>query len=267
MNRPTPSAVQDLWSRFEGDKSPEARRDLVLHYLSLVKYVVARSGFSFSARRHGLEIGDMFQSGVIGLMDAVDRYRPAMGVKFETYAAPRIKGAIQDALRAIDWLPRSVRGRSRLAEETIRTMAQEAGSDPIDIDVATRLGLCVDDYRRLMAGASLSVSPGTSVGGAGEESILENIPSNTGDPFEILSEAELRNVLAHAVEELPERDQVIVGLYYFEGLKFAEIAAVLEVTESRVSQIHSRILRELKKRLEQAASVDAPMPRNGRSVT
>jgi RNA polymerase sigma factor for flagellar operon FliA len=257
MNQLTPSAVQELWSKFSGSKAPDLRRELVLHYLALVKYVVARSGLTWSVRWQGLEPGDLVHSGVIGLLDAVDRFRPSMGVKFETFAVPRIRGAILDELRAVDWVPRSVRGRSRLAEQAIRQVSQETGGDPSEAEVAARIGLSLDEYRRVMSDAGQSLR--SKAGGiAGEDQAgVEYVPSEDADPLEQLSAHETREFLAQAVAALPSREQSIVGLYYYEGLRFAEIARVLEITESRVSQIHGRILRDLRRQLEGAARVAA----------
>jgi RNA polymerase sigma factor for flagellar operon FliA len=251
MNQLSSSAVQDLWSRYAGSKAPEARRELVLHYLALVKYVVARSGLAWSARRQGLEPGDVVHSGVIGLLDAVDRFRPSMGVKFETFAVPRIRGAILDELRAVDWVPRAVRGRNRQAERVLRQVSQEAGEEPSEDQVARRLGLEVEEYRRIMRDAARAVPAGANEGG-GEPSV-EHLPSDDADPLELLSAQDTKEILARAVASLPPRDQAIVGLYYYEGLRFAEIARVLEITESRVSQIHTRILRDLRRHLAGAA--------------
>jgi RNA polymerase sigma factor for flagellar operon FliA len=243
------TALGGLWSQYQHSHSADLRRQLVLHYLGLVRYVVARLGMQVHHRDRSLESGDVIQMGVLGLLSAIDRYNPVAGVKFETFAVPRIRGAIIDELREIDWVPRAMRARFRSVSEAERKLSQEAGRDVLDSEVARRLNMSVDDLRKIMA--PLQMSPRTSGVARGEEPDSE--PADEGpDPLEALTGEELRTLLRDAIKELPERERTVLALYYYEGLKMTEIGQVLEITESRVSQIHASAMLRLRNALRVA---------------
>lgn len=207
--------IARLWADYHDGRDPATRNRLVVHYAPLVKYVAGRvaAGLPSSVDR-----GDLTSEGIIGLMDAIDKFEPDRGVQFQTYAVRRIKGAIVDSLRAADWVPRSVRARQR----------EEQGDD-----VAVRAQVPVGHLNELEGLALADELPG-ALG---------------GEP----ADGETRAVLAEQIRDLPERDAVVIALYYFEGLTLSEIGQVLSVTESRVSQLHSRATRALRAKLHAAA--------------
>lgn len=240
-----------LWQQYLEGRAHETKRALVLCYLDLVRYVVARLGTPKSGSGRSLEREDMMQYGILGLIEAVDRYDPSSGVKFETYAIPRIKGAILDELRNLDWVPRSVRVNARRVEHATERVSQEVGREAADQEIAGRLSITVSELHRILSDAhamklSMQHQPERDV--VAPDQVAEEAP----DPLEQLSDKELRNQLVDAVSALPDRPRTVIALYYYEGLRFGDIAKILKVSESRVSQIHSEVLRALRKQLADA---------------
>jgi RNA polymerase sigma factor for flagellar operon FliA len=249
------AGIVALWQAFGQHRDAALRDRLVLHYAPLVKYVAGRVGTGLPAH---VDIADLVQSGVFGLWDAIDRFEPERGLKFETYAMQRIRGAILDELRAQDWVPRSVRSRAREVERALERLESRLQRSATDAEVADELGITVVDLRELYAQLQL-----TSVialdelieVGRGGTSIAETLPDDTvEEPGAFLDSVESRRLLAEAVSQLTDRDRVVVSLYYFENLTLAEIGRVLGVTESRVCQLHTRaVLRLRSKMLEGSA--------------
>lgn len=247
----TESTAQNLWREFARTRSADARRRLVLQYLELVRFVAGR--FSRQARggHASLEPGDLLQVGVLGLLEAIDRYSPVQGAKFETFAAPRIRGAILDELRHLDWTPRSVRATARRAEQAARAVAQETGREALDAEIAGRLSMSIAEYHQFLRSHDQRIVSNRELGGQrGEGDGLEALAAEGPTPFERLTDEEAKRTLVRALEELPERERTVISLYYYEGLKLTEIGKVLNVSESRVSQIHAEVLRTLRSRLE-----------------
>ncbi len=237
-----------LWQKYLGERTHETKRALVLSYLDLVRYVVSRLGTPRSGSGRSLDRDDMLQYGILGLIEAIDRYDPSSGVKFETYAIPRIKGAIVDELRNLDWVPRSVRTNARRVENASERVSQEVGREAADQEIAGKLSITVSELHRILSDASamklsMHQHPGAEI--VTPDQVAEESP----DPLEQLSDKELRNQLVEAVSALPERPRTVIALYYYEGLRFGDIAKILKVSESRVSQIHSEVLRALRKQL------------------
>jgi RNA polymerase sigma factor for flagellar operon FliA len=173
-----------------------------------------------------------------------------VGVKFETYAVPRIRGAILDELRSLDWLPRSVRANHRRIERAVHQASQENGREAIDTEIAGKLEMTLDEFRAFVAECSGPTA--ARHGSQRKESpaeTLEAIPAHTANPFEKLSDDESKEFLVQAVSQLPTRERSIIALYYYEGLKFGEIGSILHISESRVSQIHAEVLRDLRQKL------------------
>lgn len=240
--------VHPLWEAFVADCSPSAKRALVVQYLDLVRYVVTRLGRVSAAAGRALEQEDLLQYGVLGLMNAIDRFSPAAGVKFETYAIPRIRGAILDEVRNLDWVPRSVRANARRIEDAAERVVQEVGREAADQEIAGKLDISIKEFQKILkdAGAVMtSARPGRHETAEPMDQVAEASP----DPFQQLSDEESRTKLVEAIVDLPERSRKVIALYYYEGLKFGDIARLLEVSESRVSQIHSEVLRGLRTRL------------------
>jgi len=236
-----------LWEEFLRTRAPDLKRKIVVQYLDLVRYVVSKFGLHQQAKSHGLEFDDCVHFGVLGLLAAVERFTPARGVKFETYAVPRIRGAILDEMRKLDWVPRSVREASRKAGKAAHQIMQEEGREPVAAEVAGKLGLSMDDYQTLLAGGAVSVRRDGERGERHESAEpLDATPSDGPTPFEQVRDQEVRRILREAIDRLPERDRLVIALYYYEGLKFTEIARVLDLSEGRISQIHSDVLRQLR---------------------
>jgi RNA polymerase sigma factor FliA len=249
------AGIVALWRSFGGSRTPANRDRLVLHYAPLVKYVAGRIGTGLPAH---VDTGDLVQSGIFGLVDAIDRFEPDRGLKFETYAMQRIRGAILDDLRAQDWVPRSVRSRAREVERAMENLEAKLHRSASDAEVAEELGIPVGELRDLFAQLQL-----TSVvaldelvsAGRGAGSLAETLPDrHAEDPVAAMEDRENRRLLAEAIAQLGERDRTVVTLYYFESLTLAEIGRVLGVTESRVCQLHTRAVLRLRTKLTEAAS-------------
>ncbi|MPZ65075.1 MAG: FliA/WhiG family RNA polymerase sigma factor [Pseudonocardiaceae bacterium] len=247
------AAIVALWRSFGRSRDPELRDRLVLHYAPLVKYVAGRVGTGLPAH---VDIADLVQSGVFGLVDAIERFEPERGLRFEPYAMQRIRGAILDDLRAQDWVPRSVRSRAREVERALERLEGRLQRTASDSEVADELGITVselrDTYAQLQLTSVVALDELVAVGRAGQ-SLAETLPDTTvPDPGAVLDGVENRRLLAHAVSQLVERDRVVVSLYYFENLTLAEIGGVLGVTESRVCQLHTRAMLRLRTKLQDA---------------
>jgi RNA polymerase sigma factor for flagellar operon FliA len=240
--------VHPLWEAFVADRSPAAKRALVVQYLDLIRYVVARLGRVSAAAGRALEQEDLLQYGVLGLMNAIDRFSPAAGVKFETYAIPRIRGAILDEVRNLDWVPRSVRANARRIEHAAERVVQEVGREAAEQEIAGKLEISIEEFQKILKDAG-AVMTSARQGRHETAEPMDQVAEASPDPYQRLSDEESRTKLVEAIVDLPERSRKVIALYYYEGLKFGDIARLLKVSESRVSQIHSEVLRGLRTRL------------------
>ena len=249
--------TQTLWLEFRRTNDKAIRDRLILTYAPLVKYVAGRLGSGLPAH---VDEGDLVSYGLLGLIGAIERYDPGRDIKFETYAIARIKGAIIDELRALDWVPRSVRSRAREIERAIAELEAKLGTAPTDEEIAAKIGITVAELEDSLTDISRSSIAALdelwSVSGEGDQvSLLDTIEDTTGPrPAEVLDETEMREALADAIARLPEREKLVVTLYYYEELTLREIGEVLGVTESRVSQLHTKAILRLKARLAGAAA-------------
>ncbi|MGH3821917.1 MAG: FliA/WhiG family RNA polymerase sigma factor [Pseudonocardiaceae bacterium] len=249
------AGIAALWQAYGRDRDATLRDRLVLHYAPLVKYVAGRVGTGLPAH---VDIADLVQSGVFGLWDAIDRFEPERGLKFETYAMQRIRGAILDELRAQDWVPRSVRSRAREVERALECLETRLQRSATDAEVAAELGITVaelrDLYAQLQLTSVIALDELIAVGRGGT-SIAETLPDEAAEePGAFLDSMESRRLLAEAVSQLTDRDRVVVSLYYFENLTLAEIGRVLGVTESRVCQLHTRAVLRLRSKMLEASA-------------
>ena len=244
-----------LWQAYSRDRDAALRDRLLLHYAPLVKYVAGRVGTGLPSH---VDIADLVQSGVFGLWDAIDRFQPERGLKFETYAMQRIRGAILDELRAQDWVPRLVRSRAREVERALERLETRLQRSASDTEVAAELGISVTELRELYAQLQLTSVVALDelmAVGRGGTSIADTLPDETAqDPSAFLDSVESRRLLAEAVSQLTDRDRVVVSLYYFENLTLAEIGRVLGVTESRVCQLHTRAVLRLRSKMLEAST-------------
>jgi RNA polymerase sigma factor for flagellar operon FliA len=226
--------IKELWREYRATGSPELRNRLVLQYAPLVKYVAGRVR---SGLPQTVDAADLVSEGVFGLIDAIDKFDLDRGLEFQTYAVPRIKGAMIDALRAQDWVPRSVRDKIRAIEKATTTLQARLDRVPSEAEIATEMGISAHALRDLYAKVSY-----TSVSATEDLVVVDEAPA----PGDAMEDDAVRAVLLRHVRELRERDQVIVALYYYEGFTLAEIGRVLGVTESRVSQLHTRAVLALR---------------------
>lgn len=245
-----PAGAEHLWQQFVDSADQQTRDRLVLHYAPLVKYVAGRVGTGLPTH---VDVGDLVQSGIFGLVDAIEKFDPERGQRFETYAMQRIRGAILDDLRAQDWAPRGVRSRAREVERALERLGARLHRTPSDHELAVELGIAVDELHELYGKLRLTsvVALEDLVGPDKEHSSIIDVLADDGaaDPASVLVDADNRRQLADAVAQLEQRDRVIVSLYYFESLTLAEIGRVLGVTESRVSQLHTRAMLRLRAKL------------------
>jgi len=235
-----------------GHLSPAEREALILEHSSLIRYVAGRIAVRLPPH---LSLDDLISAGVLGLIDAVDKYDPSRNAQFKTYAEYRIRGAILDELRAMDWVPRSVRRKSQRLEEVFQALSNELGREPDDEEMAQRLGMDLEDYYRIIeetAGVGLLAIIDTEEGLAQfmPGTLVENALKDTGQgPAEWLDKNEIKRVIAEAIEKLNEKEQMVVSLYYYDELTMKEIGRVLDYTESRICQIHSKTMMKLRSRL------------------
>ena len=249
--------TQSLWLEFGRTHDKALRDRLILTYAPLVKYVAGRLGSGLPTH---VDEGDLVSYGLLGLIGAIERYDPTRDVKFETYALARIKGSIIDELRSLDWVPRSVRSRAREIERAIAELEAKLGVAPDDEQIAAKLGITVAELESSLTDISRSSIAALdelwSVSGDGDQVSLLDTIEDTAEPHPAaaLDETETREALADAIARLPEREKLVVTLYYYEELTLREIGEVLGVTESRVSQLHTKAILRLKARLAGAAA-------------
>jgi RNA polymerase sigma factor FliA len=246
--------LRDLWRRYKGDGDAAARERLVVAYSPMVKFVAGRLGAGLPSH---VDDADLISYGLMGLIGAIERFEPERGIKFETFAMTRIRGAIIDELRSLDWVPRSVRSRAREIETTQAKLEHELQRAPTEAELAAKLGITEEELQAsLLEIANSSVyaldelwtvsdSSGDTV------SLLDTISDpRAEDPQESLASSEVKDRLTEAIATLPEREQLVVALYYYENLTLREIGEVLGVTESRVSQLHTKAVMRLKSGLQ-----------------
>jgi RNA polymerase sigma factor FliA len=245
------AATANRWVRYAAERDPAVRDQLILQYAPLVKYVVGRLAIMLPRI---LDSDDVLSIGTMGLIEAVDRYDPSTGVKFQTYAISRIRGSILDELRSLDWIPRSARQRSQEIARTFARLEAETGRTPTDEEVAKTLGLDMHQYQQASLSASTVIlsldtpAPSLDAGDEGQgASLVDTIEAtNTPTPSDALEEGELLEGLASAIHALSDRERTLLSLYYEQELTMKEISLVLEVSESRVCQLHARALNRLR---------------------
>ncbi|TVR03406.1 MAG: RNA polymerase sigma factor WhiG [Spirochaetaceae bacterium] len=242
----------ELWRLYRDSKNPDIREMLVKQYAPLVKYVAGKVAVGMP---HNVEFDDLVGYGVFGLFDAIEKFDPDKHVKFKTYAVTRIRGAIFDELRSIDWVPRSVRQKTREIEETVRRLEASLGRPATDEEIARDLGITVRELEKLMmkiSGTSiLSLNDVWYTGDDNDKvSIADSIESpHSLNPDVIVEKEEIKRVIVQSIQELPEKEKTVLVLYYYEDLTLKEIGQVLEVTESRISQLHTKAILRLRAKL------------------
>jgi RNA polymerase sigma factor for flagellar operon FliA len=243
------------------------KEQLVIQYAPLVK----RIAYHLMAKLPpSVQVDDLIQNGMIGLLDAISRYEDGLGAQFETYAVQRVRGAMLDGLRENDWLPRSLRREMRRVEAAIHILEQQHGRPPQESELAMALDMSLDDYQKLLLDARghqlvYLEDLGNADDGDGEAFLERNMASAEPDPLAMLLDQDMRTHLIQAIEALPEREKLMMALYYDEELNLREIGEVMGVTESRVCQLHSQAIARLRSRVMGAdAESSSPVRKGGR---
>ena len=220
----------------------------VVQFAPLVKRL---AHYMMASLPRSVELDDVIQSGMLGLLDAARRFKDTLGAQFETYAVQRIRGAMLDGLRQSDWLPRGLRRSLRQVEAAIRKLEQEHGRPPSEQELADALGMPLGDYQQLLQDArGYQLVSSEDLQGQGEESFFDQYcADDRPDPLQSLLDDDQRSMLVKAVKDLPEREQKVMGLYYEQDMNLREIGEVLGVSESRVCQLHSQAIARLRSRL------------------
>lgn len=243
---------EELWKLYKKDKDPKIRDFFIKQYAPLVKYVAGKVAIGMP---NNVEFDDLVGFGVFGLFDAIEKFDPDKHVKFKTYAVTRIRGAIFDELRSIDWVPRSVRQKTREVEETMRRLEASLGRAATDEEIARAMRIEPKEFHQIMMKISgTSILSLNEVWYTGEDndkiSIVESIESPSSlNPDTIVEKEEIKRVIIEAIHELPVKEKKVLILYYYEDLTLKEIGEVLEVTESRISQLHTKAIMRLRAKL------------------
>lgn len=247
--------IEPLWQKYSSSKDPELRNRLMQKYLGVVHYVVSKL---FKSIPSYVERDDLVHIGVIGLGEALDRYDPYFGIKFETYAIPRVKGAIIDELRKQDWIPRSLRSKSNMIRRVVEDLEQVYRGEVPSQEVAQHLGISMDEYQHWQSQVNCTsvVSLDKPNQNYDEHNLYDVVEDETSvNALESLEDEEMKKILVKVIKKLPEKARMAITLYYFERLTFKEIGKILNVSESRISQIHSETTERMKKMIRQELSL------------
>lgn len=231
--------------------NPKEREELIREYTPLIKFIAQKIAVRLPSN---IELDDLISSGVIGLMDAIEKYDPTRDNKFKTYAEFRIRGAILDELRAQDWVPRSVRDKAKLLDKTVADLEAAMGRQATDEEVASKLNMTLDEFFELVNQVRpvsvLSIDEIASFSNVDKKSLMSLLEDvKVANPYIQLNLKSVKDVITGAIEELPERQRLVLSLYYYEDLNLKEIGKVLRVTESRVSQLHAQAISRLRQKL------------------
>lgn len=238
------------WVQYKEKNDIEARDELIIRYAHLVKYVANRLAINLSSV---VEVDELISYGIEGLIDAIEKFDHKRNIKFETYAITRIRGAMIDGLRAMDWVPVSVRQKSKELEKTYTALESKLGRAATDMEVAQELGININEFsvllREVAANTIISLDdfiPGDD-GDDKKKRIVDLLEDhNASDALELLELAEVKDLLASSIKRLPEKEKTVVHLYYYEGLTLKEIGMVLSLSESRISQLHTKAILRLR---------------------
>jgi RNA polymerase sigma factor for flagellar operon FliA len=245
-----------LWRDFKNHSNSEAREVLIHKYIYLAKVVVDRLNIRESG---SLSKDDLISHAIIGLIDALERYNPSRGVKFESFAVPRIRGSVIDMLRRMDWVPRSVRRTERSVKEAYGKVESALGRPASDEEIAEELGITVEELQETLSEISqtsvFALEDCLQLNSECDTSAMMDLPGDAPDPALEAETTERKRLLVEAIGQLPERERLVIGLYYYEGLTLKEIGKMIGVTEARVCQIHSKAMLRLGGQLQRMRSV------------
>ena len=240
--------ISEVWKEYEQTKSRHLKDALILEYAPLVKYLAGRLSVHIG---HRVEYDDLISYGIFGLIDAIDKFDYKKGVKFETYASLRIRGAIIDSIRKLDWVPRDLRQKNKQLEQAYSALELTLGREPTEQEIATQLDMSLEDAQDLIKKAAVNtlVSLDDYLEQNHEASSLAKDRLSDDNPEAYYDKQEIKNTLIAAIEKLTEKERKVVTLYYFEDLTLKEISKIMGVSESRVSQIHSKSVLKLRTKL------------------
>lgn len=244
----------ELWVAYYKNKTPEIREKIIIEYAPLVKIV---AGHLHMYLGHNVEYDDLVGYGIFGLIDAVDKYNIDKEVKFETYASLRIRGAILDHIRKMDWIPRTLRQKQKRLDNVIKEIEAETGKKATDEQIALRLDITVEElqewYSKMKATSLISLNEYIE---QGSEIVMDaRRNSHFERPEKVVENQEIKRVLAESLDSLTEKERKVILLYYYEELALKEISRILGVSESRVSQLHTRALQKMKDRLGEGINI------------
>ncbi len=237
-----------LWDTYRVKPTPELREQIIIEYAPLVKVVAGRLSMYLGKN---VEFEDLCSYGIFGLIDAIDKFDLSKEIKFETYASLRIRGSILDQIRKMDWIPRTVRQKQRKMDEAIKAIEMRTGKTATDEEIAAELGIGDDEYCDWQTQLNVTnvVSLNEFVEAGGEPVMEAHSNSHFIQPEDMVSQQELKEMLAEALSLLTEKENKVVVLYYYEDMTLKEIANILDVSESRVSQLHTKAIAKMRKRL------------------
>lgn len=241
-------ARQKLWEEYSKKKSPELYERIIIEYAGLVKLVAGRLSMYLG---HNVEYDDLVGYGTFGLIDAIDKFDYSKGYKFETYASLRIRGAILDQIRKMDWIPRSIRQKQRKMENAYQALETKHGRTVTDEDVAEELNLTIEEFEDWQTQTNITniISLDEFLEQGSESRTEQFFATSFDQPDRIVEQKELKDILARTLETLTEKEKKVIVLYYYEDLTLKEISRILEVSESRISQLHTKALQKLKIKL------------------
>ena len=246
--------IAKAFELFRMTKDMKLRERILMHYITLARQVAGRMIISLP---RSVELEELVSAGLMGLVKAIDRFDPAVGVKFETYAIPRIRGAVFDSLREMDWAPRSIRTKAKQVEEAVQRLTGQYGRSPDDTELAEALGLNIDEFYQVLDDTSIITMM----------SLDDNLTSKQGETLNLfdlvesdesegpifgVEREEVKKATIRAMKNLSEQERLVIALYYYEELTLKEIGVVLEISESRVSQIHTKAILSLRAQLSAA---------------
>jgi len=249
--------MKEVWAEYQTTHDPALKEKLLVEYLPLVRLIASRMKISLP---NSVTLDDLIGAGTMGLINSVEHYNPDLGFKFETYAVPRIRGAILDGLRDFDWVPRSIRAKERMLSKAMLTLEAELKRVPTDDELSERLNLSLTEYHKLLdevSATSLLSFDRPFTTDEGQASNLYDVVENqyNDSPLDIMERKEIKTLMVKLINSLPEQEKLVMALYYYEELTLKEIGQVLDISESRVSQIHTKIIINLKNKIRHLIKV------------
>lgn len=245
--------VEGMWQVYNQSGNSEVKEKLLINYLPIVKYVVGRMILTLP---NSVNYDDLLSAGTMGLLAAIDRFDIEIGVKFETYVVPRIRGAILDELRSLDWVPRSIRSKAKRLEKAIVQIESELGRMATSEEIAGKLEMNLEEYNEMLSkvGGHTLTSLDRDIAETEDSNgnlydLIRNV--KVEDPFQKIEKEELQKKLIEYLNSLPENERLVLSLYYYEDLTLREIGVVMDVSESRISQIHTKAINRLKLKLKE----------------